>query len=81
MKYICSFKNNKKPLTPSDFDGLEVKSQVNIYYLLNSGCEDCNSRFEEKSNKIRIAKVISNWYFFCDDKCWANWCNNSNKFR
>jgi hypothetical protein len=83
MKYICSLKSNKKPLTSADFDGLEVKSQIKLYYLPNSCCSNCNcnSIFEKYSNKIRIAKILSRWYFFCDDKCWANWCNDYNKFR
>ena len=85
MKYSCGY-NNKRPLTPADFEGLGLNSQIDLKYLpfvhYNSNyCTKCKCIFNKVYEKTRYAKIMNQWYFFCDDTCWSNWCQSLNTFK
>ena len=76
MKYILGKK--KRTLTPDDFKGLCLDSTY-LPFVQNNNCSNCNCLFEKIPEKIRFAKITNQWYIFCDDNCWATWCQSFNK--
>ena len=44
----------------------------------NNKCKTCKFQLIPSEN-IKISKIWKTTYYFCNEKCWMNWCNEFNR--